>query len=210
MTYKIKEIFYSIQGEGFHVGRPTVFLRFAGCNLWSGHEKDRSKAICNFCDTDFVGVDGEGGGTFKSANELAGKVRRFWPNKTGTPYVVCTGGEPMLQLDNELVLALARLGFEVGIETNGTIPIPFKLDWVCVSPKADSVLKVFEGDELKLVYPQEENDPKDFEGLKFKHFYLQPKDSHQLEVNRERAKQYCLYNPKWKLSLQIHKVLGIK
>lgn len=206
MAYKVKEIFYSLQGEGFHVGRPTVFLRFAGCNLWSGREEDRDKAICKFCDTDFINPEY----TFESPGELAAKVASFWPNKPGTPYVVCTGGEPLLQLDESLVHSLARQGFEVGIETNGTMPLKFKVDWVCVSPKANTTLAITEGDELKLVYPQDENKPNQFKHLKFTHFYLQPKDSPQLEANRQAALEYCLANPQWKLSLQIHKLLNIR
>jgi len=206
LAYKVKEIFYSLQGEGFHVGRPTVFLRFAGCNLWSGREEDRENAICKFCDTDFINPEF----TFKSPEELATKVGSFWPSEVGTPYVVCTGGEPLLQLDEKLVYALARQGFEVGIETNGTVPLKFKVDWVCVSPKASTTLSITEGDELKLVFPQDENDPKQFEDLNFSHFYLQPKDSPQIEQNRQAALEYCLTNPKWKLSLQVHKILDIR
>lgn len=206
MPYKVKEIFYSLQGEGFHVGRPTVFLRFAGCNLWSGKEEDRHKAICKFCDTDFINPEF----VFKSPEELAKKVVSFWPNEQGKPYVVCTGGEPLLQLDEKLVCALAKKGFEIGVETNGTVPLQFKLDWICVSPKANAKLEILEGDELKLVYPQDENKPSNFEHLNFKHFYLQPKDCDELGKNQKLALDYCLQNPRWKLSLQMHKILRIR
>lgn len=206
MSYKVKEIFYSLQGEGLHVGRPTVFLRFAGCNLWSGREEDRHKAICKFCDTDFINPEF----VFNSPEELAAKVGSFWPNEQGRPYVVCTGGEPLLQLDEKLVHALARQGFEIGLETNGTLELKFKIDWVCVSPKANTKLKIHEGDELKLVFPQDENKPSDFEHLNFTHFYLQPKDCTELNKNRELALEHCLRNPRWKLSLQMHKILRIR
>lgn len=211
LAYSVKEIFYSLQGEGAHAGRPAVFCRFAGCNLWSGREKDRSSAICQFCDTDFVGTDGVGGGQFKTAESLAKEVQSYWPKNilNEHPYVICTGGEPLLQLDDDLIAAFHAEEIEIAIETNGTIPVPDGVDWVCVSPKAGSDLVVKEGNEIKLVYPQEGNHPKEFQGSNFDHFFLQPKD----EVGRSNAKktvQYCLDNPIWKLSLQTHKLLGLR
>lgn len=211
MTYKVKEIFYSLQGEGFHSGRPAVFVRFSGCNLWSGLEKDRDTAICRFCDTDFVGTDGDGGGRFSNSFELADAVNAKWPKVSGgAKYVVCTGGEPLLQLDQSLLRAFRGLGFEVAVETNGTIQTDLWFDWVCVSPKARAVLKQRSGNELKLVFPQEEQSPSDFEKLDFDNFYLQPMDGPNHTKNTQLALQYCLEHPKWKLSLQTHKLLNIR
>lgn len=210
MTYSVKEIFYSLQGEGAWSGRPAVFCRFTGCNLWSGLEKDRAKAACDFCDTDFVGTDGAGGGKFSSPEALADAIIGFWPTKRSARYVVFTGGEPMLQLDQPLVERLRQRGFQIAIETNGTLPIPFSLDWVCVSPKAGQTLLVTSGDELKLVYPQPNTNPDDLAKLEFTHFYLQPMDGSSARENTEAAVKYCLENPAWKLSLQSHKLLGIR
>ncbi|MER3413225.1 MAG: 7-carboxy-7-deazaguanine synthase [Armatimonadota bacterium] len=207
--YSVKEIFYTLQGEGAQSGRPAVFLRFAGCNLWSGREEDRANATCQFCDTDFVGTDGEGGGKFKGADALADAVASAWTGDEERRFVVCTGGEPALQLDDALVRALHARGFEVAVETNGTVSLPEGLDWVCVSPKAGATLKVCSGDELKLVFPQEGIEPRDFEGLEFRHLFLQPMDGPRLQENTHLALAYCLAHPKWRLSLQTHKVLGI-
>lgn len=209
MAYAVKEIFYTLQGEGAQSGRPAVFCRFAGCNLWTGREKDRAKAICRFCDTDFVGTNGEGGGRFETAQALARSVAQAWKGQGGTRYVVCTGGEPLLQLDEPLVAALHAEGFEVAIETNGTIAPPAGIDWVCVSPKAGSTLVASRGDELKLVYPQPGAEPERFESLAFDHFFLQPMDGPELARNTELAVQYCLAHPRWRLSLQTHKLIGI-
>ena len=204
----MKELFYTLQGEGARAGRPAVFLRFAGCNLWSGHEKDRASAICRFCDTQFVGVDGPGGGKFETAEDLAYAVVQRWPGG-GQPYVVCTGGEPLLQLDRALIEALHGRGFEVAIETNGTLEVPQGVDWVCVSPKARAELVVTRGDELKLVFPQEGAAPARYEDLSFGAFYLQPMDGPDRERHTAEAVAYCLSHPRWKLSLQTHKLLGI-
>jgi 7-carboxy-7-deazaguanine synthase len=210
MTYAVKEIFYTLQGEGANTGRPAVFCRFAGCNLWSGREGDRAEAVCRFCDTDFVGTDGEGGGRFADAGSLAEAVRRAWPAAAGPkPLVVCTGGEPLLQLDAALVAALKREGCAIAVETNGTCDAPAGLDWICVSPKAGARLRLARGDELKLVYPQEGIDPGDFEGLAFTHFFLQPMDGPERERNTARAVAFCLAHPRWRLSLQTHKLIGI-
>lgn len=212
MSYAVKEIYYTLQGEGAHTGRPAVFLRFAGCNLWSGREEDRSEAVCQFCDTDFVGTDGPSGGRFATAWELARVVARHWPAGAGTqakPFVVVTGGEPLLQLDEALLEALHREGFEVAVETNGTLPAPPGIDWLCVSPKAKAPLVITGGDELKLVYPQAGLDPAQFEGLDFRHFFLQPMDGPDLTRNVQLALGYCLEHPRWRLSLQTHKILGI-
>ena len=210
MTYSIRELFYTLAGEGAQAGRPAVFCRFAGCNLWSGREKHRLSAICRFCDTDFLGVDGEGGGKFTDAEALADAITACWPREQeGDRYVVCTGGEPLLQLDKELIDALHRRQFEVAIETNGTLPTPRGVDWVCVSPKAGSTLKVRNGHELKLVYPQEGAEPDQYVGLDFEHFYLQPMAGTDTAQNTRAALDYCLANPRWRLSLQIHKLLGI-
>ena len=210
MTYSVKEMFYTLQGEGSHAGRPAVFLRFAGCNLWSGREQDRAKAACQFCDTDFVGTDGQGGGKFSTPIELAAKVADLWPDRTrGRPYVVCTGGEPLLQLDANLIDALHDEGFEIGVETNGTLSAPDTIDWICVSPKADTVLEQKFGHELKLVYPQELAPPDMFTELNFNTFYLQPMDGPESVANTAAAVAYCLAHPQWRLSLQTHKMLGI-
>jgi 7-carboxy-7-deazaguanine synthase (Cx14CxxC type) len=213
VTYTIKEIFYTLQGEGHHAGRPAVFCRFSGCNLWTGREDDRHRAVCKFCDTDFVGV-GDDGGRFASAGALAARVASLWPSNvaSSTPYVVCTGGEPLLQLDDQLVDAFHALGLEVAVETNGTQPAPEGLDWICVSPKANAPLVLESGDELKLVYPQIEPDaqPERFEHLKFHHFSLQPMDGPALADNTRRAVAYCLAHPRWQLSLQTHKLLGLR
>jgi 7-carboxy-7-deazaguanine synthase (Cx14CxxC type) len=211
MAYAVKEIFYTLQGEGANAGRPAVFCRFAGCNLWSGHEKDRATAVCTFCDTDFVGTDGDGGGKFRSAIDLAAAVAGKWPRTNGRsrPLVVCTGGEPLLQLDAPLVDALHAEGFTIAIETNGTQPALAGLDWVCVSPKAGAELVLQRGDELKLIFPQAGIDPADFEHLPFTHFFLQPMDGPDRQRNTELAVQYCLAHPRWRLSLQTHKLLGI-
>jgi 7-carboxy-7-deazaguanine synthase (Cx14CxxC type) len=210
MTYSAKEIFYTLQGEGAQTGRPAVFLRFAGCNLWSGLEKDRPGATCKFCDTDFVGTDGPGGGKFADAASLARTVAGQWPAGTGgTPYVVCTGGEPLLQLDPPLIAALHEQGFEIAIETNGTLLPPPGIDWICVSPKADAEQKLKRGDELKLIYPQANGDPARYAGQAFRHFFLQPMDNPARAANTEAAIAYCRAHPQWRLSLQTHKLLGI-
>ena len=210
MTYSVKEIYYTLQGEGAQTGRAAVFLRFAGCNLWSGLEKDREKATCQFCDTDFVGTDGPGGGKFADATALARAARAQWPeHASGKPYIVCTGGEPLLQLDDAAVAALKSQGFEVGIETNGTMNPPPGIDWICVSPKADAEQVLVEGDELKLVYPQAKARPERFAGQKFAHFFLQPLDDENRAANTAAAIAYCLAHPQWRLSLQTHKLLGI-
>jgi 7-carboxy-7-deazaguanine synthase (Cx14CxxC type) len=211
MTYAVKEIFYTLQGEGANTGRPAVFCRFAGCNLWTGREEDRHRATCRFCDTDFVGLDGPGGGRFDSSEELAGAVAATWPDDNGsTRFVVCTGGEPLLQLDAPLVQALHRREFEVAVETNGTQAPPPGIDWLCVSPKAGAELVARAGSELKLVYPQPGAAPADFENLAFEHFFLQPMDGPDREDNTRAALQYCLAHPRWRLSLQTHKLLGLK
>ena len=207
--YQIKEMYYTLQGEGARTGRPSVFCRFSGCNLWSGREKDRSTAVCNFCDTDFVGVDGPGGGKFINALELSDAIESFWPNEESNKYVVFTGGEPGLQLDKNVVDHLHLKNFEVAVETNGTLDLPLNIDWLTVSPKADSTLKIRRGNELKLVYPQENVFPNSFEDLDFEIFYLQPMDNEDKDKNTQRTIQYCLENPKWKLSLQTHKYMGI-
>lgn len=210
MAYSVKEIFYTLQGEGAQTGRPAVFCRFAGCNLWSGREADRATAVCTFCDTDFVDTDGPGGGRFAAATALATAVARAWPADTGgARFVVCTGGEPLLQLDAGLVEALHGEGFEIAIETNGTRLPPPGVDWVCVSPKAGAELLLRTGDELKLVYPQPGAEPHRFETLEFDHFFLQPMDGPAREANTEAALRYCLAHPRWRLSLQTHKLLGI-
>jgi 7-carboxy-7-deazaguanine synthase len=211
MTYSVKEIYYTLQGEGAQTGRAAVFLRFAGCNLWSGLEKDRSEAVCRFCDTDFVGTDGPGGGKFANAAALARAVFAAWPDDSkGKPYVVCTGGEPLLQLDRDAIKALHEKGFEIGIETNGTLLPPPGIDWVCVSPKADAKQKLMRGDELKLIYPQEGAPPERFAGQDFRNFFLQPMDNADRAANTEAATRYCLEHPQWRLSLQTHKLLGIR
>jgi len=232
-TYKVKEIFYTLQGEGAQAGRPAVFCRFSGCNLWSGREEDRAKAICQFCDTDFWGMDGENGGKYK-VEELADMVIGLWPGGSekrkgesekriansekqlghisdleGKPYVVCTGGEPLLQLDEELIAAFHARGLEVAVETNGTVAAPAGLDWICMSPKANTELLIQSGHELKLVYPQPGAEPERYEQLDFEHFYLQPMDGPLGQQNTRLTLAYCMAHPKWKLSLQTHKILGI-
>lgn len=232
MPYIVKEIFYTLQGEGAHAGRPAVFCRFAGCNLWSGREEDRAAATCNFCDTDFLGADGPGGGRFDSADDLAAAVAATWPDPTGPSgppgpsspprgetvdqsramsgrFVVCTGGEPLLQLDSRAVDALHARGFEIAVETNGTMCPPAGIDWICVSPKAGAELALKAGHELKLVFPQADAPPARFERLDFQRFYLQPMDGPDRERNTRLALQYCLDHPQWRLSLQTHKLLGI-
>ena len=212
MTYAVKEIFYTLQGEGVNTGRPAVFLRFAGCNLWTGRERDRSSAVCQFCDTDFVGTDGPGGGKFDASAPLAAAVAAAWPPFAGAfarPFVVVTGGEPLLQLDHSLIDALHAEGFEIAIETNGTVRAPEGVDWICVSPKSGALLVLVDGDELKLVFPQKGAAPRRFEALRFKHFLLQPMDGPDRERNTELAIRYCEAHPRWKLSLQTHKMLGI-
>lgn len=210
MKYAVKEIFYTLQGEGAQAGRAAVFCRFSGCNLWTGREADRSSAVCTFCDTDFVGVDGPGGGKFASADDLADAVAAKWPNPShGNPYVVCTGGEPLLQLDRPLIEALHRHNFEVAVETNGTLEAPAEIDWICVSPKANASVVQRTGNELKLVFPQKEIDPVELEGLDFNHFFLQPMDGPNRIINTELAVQFCMQHPRWRLSLQTHKFLGI-
>ena len=210
MTYSVKEIFYTLQGEGAHAGRPAVFCRFSGCNLWSGRETDRPSAICRFCDTDFVGTDGEGGGKFGTAAALAGAIAALWPKTyAASKFVVFTGGEPLLQLDTPLIEAMHAHGFEIAIETNGTLPVPAGVDWICVSPKVGAELVQKSGNELKLVIPQQEQQLSDYESLAFEHFYLQPMDGPAVEENTRLAIESCKQNPKWKLSLQTHKLLQI-
>jgi 7-carboxy-7-deazaguanine synthase len=208
--YSVKEIFHTLQGEGFNAGTPAVFCRFAGCNLWSGREADREGAACNFCDTDFVGTDGSGGGRFADAAALADAVEAAWPTGTDHRFVVCTGGEPMLQLDAAAIDALHARGFRIAVETNGTLPVPPGIDWVCVSPKAQVPLAVDRGDELKLVFPQAEASPERFERLAFHHFFLQPMDGPRREANMRDAVDYCLAHPRWRLSIQSHKLIGIR
>lgn len=208
--YAVKEIFLTLQGEGVHTGRPAVFCRFAGCNLWSGREEDRATAVCRFCDTDFVGTDGTKGGKYKNAVELADALASEWKAGEANRFCVLTGGEPLLQIDRELIDALHGQGFEIAVETNGTLEPPAGLDWICVSPKAGAELKLKAGDELKLVYPQEGARPEDFTRLSFRHFSLQPMDGPDVEENTRAAIEYCLKHPQWNLSLQTHKALGIR
>ena len=213
-TYSVKEAYVTLQGEGAQTGRAAVFLRFAGCNLWSGLERDRASAVCNFCDTDFVGTDGDNGGKFVGAKALAEHVQNVWnaaAPKGGTPYVICTGGEPLLQLDPEAIAALKDAGFDIGIETNGTLNAPTGIDWICVSPKANAKLQQVTGQELKLVFPQDqpEAQPAQFESLQFEHFFLQPKDDTAHAQNIAAAAAYCMKHPKWRLSLQTHKLIGL-
>jgi 7-carboxy-7-deazaguanine synthase len=213
MTYQVKEIFYILQGEGTNAGRPAVFCRFAGCNLWNGRESGRSSAVCQFCDTDFVGTDGTGGGSFTTAAALTAAIDAAWQGDARSrarKFVVCTGGEPLLQVDAPLVAALHGAGFEIAVETNGTQPAPAGLDWVCVSPKAGSELVLTSGDELKLVFPQDGAEPERFEQLDFGRLLLQPMDSPDADENTRRAVEYCLAHPQWRLSLQTHKYLGIR
>lgn len=210
MTYAVKEIYYTLQGEGAQVGRAAVFLRFAGCNLWTGLERDRDNATCQFCDTDFIGTDGPGGGKFATAEALADAVRALWPkNSRAQPYVVCTGGEPLLQLDDALVAALHAYSFEIGVETNGTLLPPPGVDWICVSPKAGADFQLKRGSELKLVFPQDGAPPENYAALEFSHFFLQPMDGPERDANTRAAIAYCLAHPQWRLSLQTHKLTGI-
>lgn len=211
MVYAVKEIYYTLQGEGAQTGRPAVFCRFAGCNLWSGLEYDRHKAICTFCDTDFVGTNGPGGGKFADEAMLADAVAAKWPaGSGGTPLVVCTGGEPLLQLNRQLVQAFHSKGFQVAVETNGTLGAPELIDWITVSPKADAKLVQVTGNELKLVYPQEKAKPEDFAHLGFSHFFLQPMDGPDVEANTAAASEYCMAHPQWRLSIQTHKLIGLR
>jgi len=208
--YKVKEIFYTLQGEGFHAGRPAVFCRFSGCNLWSGREEDRHKAICQFCDTDFWGMDGENGGKY-SAEELSEKVISLWPKgmDRSKPFVVCTGGEPMLQLDKKMVDSFHKVGLEIAVETNGTIEPPEGIDWICMSPKANTEIVIKKGNELKLVYPQVGAEPEKYIDFDFEYFFLQPMDSPDIQKNTQKTLTFCLQNPQWSLSLQTHKILDI-
>ncbi len=210
MSYTVKEIFKTLQGEGAQMGRAAVFCRFAGCNLWSGREVDRATSVCSFCDTDFVGIDGNGGGRFADSLALADAIEAEWAGGRANRYVVLTGGEPLLQVDHDLVDALHARGFKIAVETNGTRPAPEGLDWICVSPKADAELVLRSGNELKLVYPQEKAAPERFEHLAFEHFFLQPMDSPTASANLEAAITYCTQNPRWRLSLQSHKMIGIR
>ena len=210
MTYSVKEIFYTLQGEGARAGRPAVFCRFSGCNLWTGRESDRASAVCKFCDTDFVGTDGERGGKYAGAAELAALIDSLWPTSyPASKYVVFTGGEPLLQLDAALIAAMHAHGFEIAIETNGTMDVPPGVDWICVSPKAGSFMKVEKGSELKVVIPQAGQNLADYEGLDFTHFYLQAMDGPDAAANTQLAIETCKRNPRWKLSLQTHKLLQI-
>lgn len=220
MSYAVKELFYTLQGEGANTGRAAVFLRFTGCNLWTGRESDRARATCQFCDTDFVNTDGPGGGRFAAADALAAAARALWDqhaaedqgSAAGSPFIVCTGGEPLLQLDQPLLAALHAHGFTVALETNGTLPLPpgpEAVDWVCVSPKANAELALTSGDELKLVFPQPGAEPERYRGLAFRHLFLQPMDGPTRAENTAAAVRYCLAHPKWRLSLQTHKLLGI-
>ena len=208
--YSVKEIFYTLQGEGANAGRPAVFCRFAGCNLWTGREEDRADAVCKFCDTEFVGTDGDGGGKFKTAELLADEIATHWGETPSHRFVVLTGGEPLLQVDKALTDALHARGFTIAVETNGTVAPPPGLDWICVSPKADSKIVIQSGDELKLVFPQDGVDPQRFTNLEFTHFFLQPMDNVLQQTNQRLAMQYCLAHPQWKLGLQTHKMLGIR
>lgn len=210
MTYAVKEIFYTLQGEGANAGRPAVFCRFAGCNLWTGREEDRAEAVCQFCDTDFVGTDGENGGKFRTPADLVAQIIALWPEDDHAHrFVVCTGGEPLLQLDKPLIDALHAEHFTIAVETNGTQPVPEGIDWVCVSPKADAPLVVTRGDELKVVVPQDRQPLADYEALDFKHFYLQPMDGPLRDTNTRLAIDYCKAHPRWSLSMQTHKYLNI-
>ena len=207
--YSVKEIYYTLQGEGYHTGRPSIFLRFSGCNLWTGLEKDRKKALCYWCDTDFVGTDGINGGKH-TAKQILEIILKLWPKSIDSrPYVILTGGEPLLQVDGKIISALHERGFEIGVETNGTITPPKGIDWICVSPKANTKLILKEGNELKLVYPHKGISPKDYENLKFDHFYIQPLDDNNKNSNIIESKKFVKLNPLWKLSIQYHKVLGI-
>jgi 7-carboxy-7-deazaguanine synthase (Cx14CxxC type) len=210
MVYAIKEAFYTLQGEGRHAGRAAVFCRFAGCNLWNGREEDRSGAVCRFCDTDFVGVDGENGGKFRDAGELAALLARLWGAGRERRFVVLTGGEPMLQVDAALIEALHAEGFEIALETNGTLSVPAEIDWICVSPKAGAPLAQTSGQELKLVFPQAGAEPELYEDLDFEHFLLQPMDGPEILGNTKAAIDHCLAHPRWRFCLQTHKIIGVK
>ncbi|MDY6815270.1 MAG: 7-carboxy-7-deazaguanine synthase [Pseudomonadota bacterium] len=216
--YRVKEAFYTLQGEGARAGRAAVFCRFSKCNLWTGREKDRASAVCDFCDTDFVGTDGQNGGRFETADDLVRHIRNLWPEAPGRPYVVCTGGEPLLQLDEALIDAFHRAGFEVGVETNGTLPAPAGIDWLCVSPKADAPVVIEACDELKVIYPQPLAMPERFEHIRARHYFLSPMASPTLpptgddpvrQSNTRKATDYCLAHPRWRLTLQMHKIIGI-
>jgi 7-carboxy-7-deazaguanine synthase (Cx14CxxC type) len=209
MTYAVKEIFYTLQGEGANAGRPAVFCRFAGCNLWSGREEDRASAVCRFCDTDFVGTDGENGGKYRDAAALVDRITSLWPEGEAHRFVVCTGGEPMLQMDEPLVSALHRAGFQVAIETNGSLPVLESIDWICVSPKADAPLVVTRGNELKVVVPQDNQRLADYAQLDFEYFLVQPMDGPSRELNTRLAIDWCKRHPRWRLSMQTHKYLNI-
>ena len=212
MSYRVKEIFYSLQGEGYYSGRPAVFCRFTACNLWSGKEADRQKAVCKICDTDFLGTDGREGGVYKTPTQLANKVMELWPKrkKTIKPFIVCTGGEPLLQIDKNLIMSFHEQGFEIAVETNGTIAAPLGIDWICVSPKAGAELVQDCGHELKLVYPQPGAEPEEYIDLDFKYFFLQPLDSPDYKETARKTLEYVLAHPQWRLGLQLHKILGIK
>lgn len=217
--YRVKEAFYTLQGEGAQAGRAAVFCRFSKCNLWTGREKDRADAVCRFCDTDFVGTDGQNGGRFESAAALADHIAGLWPHQSGSPYVVCTGGEPLLQLDEPLIAAFHQRGFEVGVETNGTLPAPAGIDWLCVSPKSTAPVVLRQCDELKLVFPQEDAPPERFLEIEASHYFLSPMASPVLppagasdavqQRNTRKATDYCLAHPRWRLTLQMHKIIGI-
>jgi 7-carboxy-7-deazaguanine synthase len=209
MTYAVKEIFYTLQGEGANAGRPAVFCRFAGCNLWSGREEDRAEAVCRFCDTDFVGTDGENGGKYRTAEELVQMIALQWPQGEGRRFVVCTGGEPMLQIDQPFVDALHAAGFEIAIETNGSLPVLETIDWICVSPKADAPLVVTQGNELKVVIPQDNQRLSDYAALDFEYFLVQPMDGPSRDINTKLAIDWCKRHPQWRLSMQTHKYLNI-
>ena len=207
--YTIKEIYYTLQGEGYHTGRPAIFIRFSGCNLWSGQEKDRKKAICNWCDTDFLGTNGTNGGKY-SAKNIKKKILDLWPlNVESLPYVILTGGEPLLQIDDKLVKNIHEAGFEIGLETNGTLNPPDGIDWICVSPKANTDLILLKGNELKVVYPQSGINPRIYEKLQFEHFFIQPMDGTDQQKTTKKSKDFVMKNPIWKLSIQTHKILGI-
>lgn len=208
--YSVKEIFYSVQGEGYNSGRPAVFCRFAGCNLWSGKEEDRENAICPFCDTDFFGTDGTGGGLYENAEFLVREILQAWPHSSAHRFVICTGGEPLLQMDNALIAALHQENFEIAVETNGTIDAPSDIDWICVSPKASVELAQVSGEELKLVYPQPGANPEKYAKLNFRHFFLQPMDGASREQAMRQALEYVLAHPQWRISLQLHKILGVR
>ncbi|MGB4969094.1 MAG: 7-carboxy-7-deazaguanine synthase [Saprospiraceae bacterium] len=212
--YLVKEIFYSLQGEGAQTGRPAVFLRFAGCNLWNGREEDRQQAICSFCDTDFVGTNGTYGGKYPSANDLAACIQSLWPKMNVghkiKPYVIFTGGEPLLQVDDPLIDSLHDIGFEIGLETNGTIEAPKGIDWICLSPKPNTIIKIRSGNELKFIYPQLNFNPEDFQQFDFQYFYIQPMDGANIQEHIQQSLDFCLQHPTWRLSIQTHKLLGIR